>query len=73
MRGGHVYCVCKKAIRLFNIDFTYTHGGGNDCKRHVKSIRHKDYESLKKSQPSYLKFLEAKQVKASRTSLELKP
>ena len=20
------------------IDFTYTHGGGNDCKRHVKSI-----------------------------------
>ena len=38
MRGGHVYCVRKKAIRSFNIDFTCTHGGGNDCKRHVKSI-----------------------------------
>ena len=46
MRGGHVYCVREKAIRLFNIDFTCAHGGGNDCKRHVKSIRHKDYESL---------------------------
>ena len=30
------------------------------CKRHVESIRHKDYESFKKSQPSCLKFLEAK-------------
>ena len=38
MRGGHVYCIHEKAIRLFNIDFTCTHGGGNDCKRHVKSI-----------------------------------
>ena len=28
--------------------------------RHVESICHKDYESLKKSQPSCLKFLEAK-------------
>ena len=46
MRGGHVYCVHEKAIRSFNIDFTCTHGGGNDCKRHVQSIRHKDYESF---------------------------
>ena len=38
MKSGHVYCVRKKAIRSFNIDFTCTHGGGNDCKRHVKSI-----------------------------------
>ena len=36
----------KKAIRSFNINFTCTHGGGNDCKRHMKSIRHKDYESF---------------------------
>ena len=38
MRSDHVYCVCEKVIRLFNIDFTCTPGGGNDCKRHVKSI-----------------------------------
>ena len=37
MRGGYVYCVREKAIRSFNINFTCTHGG-NDCKRHVKSI-----------------------------------
>ena len=46
MRGGHVYCVREKAICSFIIDFTCTHGGGNDCKRHVKSIRLKDYESF---------------------------
>ena len=46
MRGGDVYCVREKAIRSFNIYFTCTHGGGNDCKRHVKSIRHKGYESF---------------------------
>ena len=39
---------------------TCAHGGGNDCRRHVESICHKDYESLKKSQPSRLKFPEAK-------------
>ena len=39
---------------------TCAHGGGNDCRRHVESICHKDYESLKKSQPSGLKFPEAK-------------
>ena len=60
MRSGHVYCVREKAIRSFNINFTCAHGGGNDCKRHEKSSRHKDYESLKKSQPSCLKFVEAK-------------
>ena len=72
MRGGHVYCVREKAIHSFNIDFTCAHGGGNDCKRHVESIRHKDYESLKKSQPSCLKFQKQSEVKASRTLLELK-
>jgi len=36
LRGGHVYCVREKAIRSFTS--TCTHGGGNDCKRHVKSI-----------------------------------
>ena len=46
MRGGHVYSVCEKAICTFNIDFTCTHGGGNDCKTHVKSLCHKDYESF---------------------------
>ena len=35
---GHVYCIREKAIRLFNIDFTCTHGSGNNCERHVKSI-----------------------------------
>ena len=39
----------------------HMYGGGNDCKRHVESICHKDYESLKKSQLSWLKFPEAKQ------------
>ena len=60
MRGGHVYCICEKAIRSFNIDFTCAHGGGNDCKRHVKSIRHKDYESFEEIQPSCLNLLGAK-------------
>ena len=46
MRGGHVYSIREKAICSFSIDFTCTHGGGNDCKRHVKSSRHKHYESL---------------------------
>ena len=46
MRGGLVYSVREKAICSFNIDFTCTHGGGNNCKRHVKSSRHKDYESF---------------------------
>ena len=36
LRGGHVYCLREKAIRSFTS--TCTHGGGNDCKRHVKSI-----------------------------------
>ena len=36
LRSGHVYCVREKAIRSFTS--TCTHGGGNDCKRHVKSI-----------------------------------
>ena len=36
LRGGHVYCVREKAIRSFTL--TCTHGGGNDGKRHVKSI-----------------------------------
>ena len=36
LRGGHVHCVREKAIRSFTL--TCTHGGGNDCKRHVKSI-----------------------------------
>ena len=45
MRGGHVYCICEKAIYSFNIDFTCAHGGGNNCKRHVESIRPKDYKS----------------------------
>ena len=36
LRGGHVYCVREKAIR--SLTSTCTHGGGNDCKRHVKSI-----------------------------------
>ena len=60
MRGGHVYYICEKVIRSFNIDLTCTHGGGNDCKRHVKSIRYKDYESFEAIQPSCLKLLEAK-------------
>ena len=38
MRGGHVYCVRETVICSFIIDFTCTHGGGNNCKRHVKSI-----------------------------------
>ena len=47
--------------RFVHSTSTCTHGGGNDCKRHVESICHKDYESLKKSQPFCLKFPEAKQ------------
>ena len=46
VRGGHVYSVREQAICLILIDFTCTHGGGKNCKRHVKSIRHKDYESF---------------------------
>ena len=46
--------------RFIHSTSTCTHGGGNDCKRHEESIRHKDHESLKKSQPSCLKFPEAK-------------
>ena len=46
MRGDQVYSVHEKAICAFNIDFTCTHGGRNNCKRHVKSIRRKDYESF---------------------------
>ena len=28
----------RKGDSFVHIDFTCTHGGGNDCKRHVKSI-----------------------------------
>ena len=33
---------------------TCAHGGGNDCRRHVESIRHKDYESLNEEIPAIL-------------------
>ena len=56
-RKGDSFILCT----VCNIDFTCTHDGGNDCKRHVESIRHKDNESLKKFLPSCLKFLETKQ------------
>ena len=55
-RKGDSFVLCT----VCNINFTCAHGGGNDCKRHVESISHKG-EPLKKSQPSCLKFLEAKQ------------
>ena len=50
-RKGDSFVLCT----VCNIDFACAHGGGNDCKRHVESISHKDYESLKKSQPFLFK------------------
>ena len=58
MRGVMFIVFAKR--QFVCLTSTCAHGGGNNCKRHVESIRHKDYESLRKSQLSCLKFPEAK-------------
>lgn len=62
-RKGVFFVHCSVCVS----DFSCMHAGKNDCKRHIESKQHKDYELLKSNQKAITTYI----APVSSTSLQL--
>lgn len=54
--------VCMVRCNVCSCDFSCSHGGKNDCKRHVESKTHKELNTMKNSNMSMASFVSQKSV-----------